>query len=183
MRPEAYNPLPDAAACRPAGRQSAQGANMEQRKLGDGPLVGAIGFGCMGMSEFYGATDDDQSLATLEHAFEAGRHAVRHGRHLRLRPQRVACSGASSAASASASSSPRRPASSAASQIRPCGASTTPRPTWPGIAKNRCGGSARTMSTSTTCIGSIRRRRSRNPSTRSADSCAKARSAASAFPT
>jgi aryl-alcohol dehydrogenase-like predicted oxidoreductase len=45
---------------------------MEQRKLGDGPLVGALGFGCMGMSEFYGATDDEQSLATLEHAFEAG---------------------------------------------------------------------------------------------------------------
>ena len=45
---------------------------MEQRKLGDGPLVGAIGFGCMGMSEFYGATDDEQSLRTLEHAFEQG---------------------------------------------------------------------------------------------------------------
>jgi aryl-alcohol dehydrogenase-like predicted oxidoreductase len=45
---------------------------MEQRKLGDGPWVGAIGFGCMGMSEFYGATDDQQSLATLEHAFAAG---------------------------------------------------------------------------------------------------------------
>lgn len=45
---------------------------MEQRKMGDGPLVGSIGFGCMGMSEFYGATDDEQSLATLEHAFRAG---------------------------------------------------------------------------------------------------------------
>jgi aryl-alcohol dehydrogenase-like predicted oxidoreductase len=45
---------------------------MEQRRLGDGPQVGAIGFGCMGMSEFYGATDDEQSLATLEHAFDAG---------------------------------------------------------------------------------------------------------------
>ena len=45
---------------------------MEQRKLGDGPLVGALGFGCMGMSEFYGASDDEQSLATLEHAFAQG---------------------------------------------------------------------------------------------------------------
>jgi aryl-alcohol dehydrogenase-like predicted oxidoreductase len=45
---------------------------MERRKLGDGPEVGAIGFGCMGMSEFYGATDDDESLATLEHAYAAG---------------------------------------------------------------------------------------------------------------
>ena len=45
---------------------------MEKRRLGDGPLVGPIGFGCMGMSEFYGATDDEQSLATLEHAFASG---------------------------------------------------------------------------------------------------------------
>ncbi|NRR32847.1 aldo/keto reductase [Oxalobacteraceae bacterium] len=44
---------------------------MEQRKLG-GMEVSAIGLGCMGMSEFYGATDDAQSLATLEAAFEAG---------------------------------------------------------------------------------------------------------------
>jgi aryl-alcohol dehydrogenase-like predicted oxidoreductase len=31
-----------------------------------------IGLGCMGMSEFYGPTDDAQSLATLEAAFDAG---------------------------------------------------------------------------------------------------------------
>ncbi|ELX10113.1 NADP-dependent aldo-keto reductase YakC [Janthinobacterium sp. HH01] len=31
-----------------------------------------IGLGCMGMSEFYGSTDDAQSLATLEAAYEAG---------------------------------------------------------------------------------------------------------------
>ena len=45
---------------------------MELRKLGDGPEVGALGFGCMGMSEFYGETDDAQSLATLAHAFDRG---------------------------------------------------------------------------------------------------------------
>lgn len=39
---------------------------MEKRRLGNGPEVGAIGFGCMGMSEFYGATDDEASLATLD---------------------------------------------------------------------------------------------------------------------
>ena len=32
----------------------------------------ALGLGCMGMSEFYGATDEAQSLATLEAAFDAG---------------------------------------------------------------------------------------------------------------
>ncbi|MYN17454.1 aldo/keto reductase [Rugamonas sp. FT107W] len=34
--------------------------------------LSGIGLGCMGMSEFYGATDDAQSLATLEAAYEAG---------------------------------------------------------------------------------------------------------------
>jgi aryl-alcohol dehydrogenase-like predicted oxidoreductase len=31
-----------------------------------------LGFGCMGMSEFYGAHDDDQSMRTLERAFDLG---------------------------------------------------------------------------------------------------------------
>jgi len=34
--------------------------------------VSALGFGCMGMSEFYGESDDTESLATLELAFELG---------------------------------------------------------------------------------------------------------------
>lgn len=45
---------------------------MEQRILGGGIAVSAIGLGCMGMSEFYGPTDDAQSLATLERALELG---------------------------------------------------------------------------------------------------------------
>jgi len=46
---------------------------MEQRKIGSSSLsVAAIGLGCMGMSEFYGPTDDAQSLATLERALELG---------------------------------------------------------------------------------------------------------------
>ncbi|UTY58413.1 aldo/keto reductase [Massilia sp. erpn] len=44
---------------------------MEQRKAG-GIAVSALGLGCMGMSEFYGAVDDAQSLATLEEAFDLG---------------------------------------------------------------------------------------------------------------
>ena len=32
----------------------------------------AIGLGCMGMSEFYGEPDDEQSMRTLERAFEIG---------------------------------------------------------------------------------------------------------------
>ena len=44
---------------------------MKTRQVG-GMSVSAMGLGCMGMSEFYGSTDDAQSLATLEAAFEAG---------------------------------------------------------------------------------------------------------------
>ncbi|MEV7183281.1 aldo/keto reductase [Kitasatospora sp. NPDC093102] len=37
-----------------------------------GPLVGVQGLGCMGMSEFYGPTDADEALATLDAALETG---------------------------------------------------------------------------------------------------------------
>jgi aryl-alcohol dehydrogenase-like predicted oxidoreductase len=43
------------------------------RKIGsNGLAVFPVGLGCMGMSEFYGKTDDTESLATLEAAFEQG---------------------------------------------------------------------------------------------------------------
>lgn len=46
---------------------------MEQRLLGStGVSVSAIGLGCMGMSDLYGATDDVESLATLGAALDAG---------------------------------------------------------------------------------------------------------------
>lgn len=38
----------------------------------DGPLVGIQGLGCMGMSEFYGATDTEEARATLERALALG---------------------------------------------------------------------------------------------------------------
>jgi aryl-alcohol dehydrogenase-like predicted oxidoreductase len=44
---------------------------MQRTQLGT-LTVGAIGLGCMGMSEFYGATDETESLATLHRALELG---------------------------------------------------------------------------------------------------------------
>jgi aryl-alcohol dehydrogenase-like predicted oxidoreductase len=43
---------------RPLGRQAAR--------------VSALGLGCMGMSEFYGATDVDEAISTLERALDLG---------------------------------------------------------------------------------------------------------------
>ncbi|MGA9340767.1 MAG: aldo/keto reductase [Rhodanobacteraceae bacterium] len=46
---------------------------MKRRTLGPkGPEVSALGLGCMGMSEFYGAHDDAESIALIHHAFDAG---------------------------------------------------------------------------------------------------------------
>ena len=46
---------------------------MQTRTLGrDGPQVSAIGLGCMGMSEFYGARDEAESVATIKRALDLG---------------------------------------------------------------------------------------------------------------
>ncbi|HEX6398624.1 MAG TPA: aldo/keto reductase, partial [Steroidobacteraceae bacterium] len=45
---------------------------MEHRTLGNSLTVSALGLGCMGMSEFYGATDEQESIATIHRALDLG---------------------------------------------------------------------------------------------------------------
>src|SRR3981081_1254968 len=46
---------------------------MQFRLLGGSGLkVSALGLGCMGMSEFYGPRDDQESIGTIHRAFELG---------------------------------------------------------------------------------------------------------------
>ncbi len=46
---------------------------MKTRKLGtQGLIVSELGLGCMGMSEFYGSRDEQEAIATVQHAIELG---------------------------------------------------------------------------------------------------------------
>ena len=46
---------------------------MQQRQLGtQGLRVSALGLGCMGMSEFYGRSEEAESVATIQHALDLG---------------------------------------------------------------------------------------------------------------
>ena len=46
--------------------------HMKPRTLGQGLEVSSLGLGCMGMSEFYGASDDSMAITTIHRALDLG---------------------------------------------------------------------------------------------------------------
>jgi aryl-alcohol dehydrogenase-like predicted oxidoreductase len=72
--PDGTRPRPRAASTRAYPGKTInyrKALEMQTRTLG--PLtVSALGLGCMGMSEFYGATDDAESVATIHRALDLG---------------------------------------------------------------------------------------------------------------
>jgi aryl-alcohol dehydrogenase-like predicted oxidoreductase len=48
------------------------GTGVRRVRLGTRLEVSALGLGCMGMAEFYGPTDEQESVATIEHAVDHG---------------------------------------------------------------------------------------------------------------
>jgi aryl-alcohol dehydrogenase-like predicted oxidoreductase len=46
---------------------------MDQRNLGsEGLVASSLGLGCMGMSEFYGTANEEESIATIHRTIELG---------------------------------------------------------------------------------------------------------------
>jgi len=56
-----------------SGDERSKERSVDQRRLGsEGLVVSELGLGCMGMSEFYGTGDEDESIATIHRAIELG---------------------------------------------------------------------------------------------------------------
>jgi aryl-alcohol dehydrogenase-like predicted oxidoreductase len=63
---------PTATATDPQSAMGRKEACMQTRTLGSDLEVSAEGLGCMGMSEFYGASDESEAIATIHRALDLG---------------------------------------------------------------------------------------------------------------
>ena len=50
----------------------AYAGSMDTRTLGNGPMTSAFGFGCIGLSQGYGPTDEATALRVIQRAFDFG---------------------------------------------------------------------------------------------------------------
>src|SRR5262249_30662014 len=69
--PRAHRPEDRGLRGEDRARQGKDERDMRRRTLRD-LEVSAIGLGCMGMSAFYGATDEDEAVKTIQRALELG---------------------------------------------------------------------------------------------------------------
>ena len=127
---------------------------MDVRSLGThGPAVSELGLGCMGMSEFYGVRDDEESIATIHAALDAGRGPPRHGRHVRPVHERGARRPRHRRTGATASSS-RRSSGSCAIPRKPSSAASSGRPDY---VRSSCEGSLKRLGVETIDLYTLHR--------------------------